>query len=73
MQSDYSFKSKYNCTLSPEYSGDVSNRTALNTAALALSLRNLTVPEAIDWRTMGAVSSIKKQVCLCDYYNNYAV
>uniref|UniRef100_A0A1X7VRP3 Peptidase C1A papain C-terminal domain-containing protein n=1 Tax=Amphimedon queenslandica TaxID=400682 RepID=A0A1X7VRP3_AMPQE len=61
--SDYEFRNNYQCALSPIY------RPLFNcTRKIYQRSKNLTLPQSVDWRSMGAVSSVKSQGYCCSSY-----
>ena len=62
VQSDFEFQQKYSCVKPPDVSYNHTDIFRNKYKKLYQRPQNLTIPENVDWRSMGAVTSVKSQV-----------
>ena len=71
VQSDFEFQQKYSCVKPPDVSYNHTDIFRNKYKKLYQRPQNLTIPENVDWRSMGAVTSVKSQVTFYLYISIY--
>lgn len=65
---DFEFQQKYSCVKPPDVSYNHTDIVRNKYKKLYQRPQNLTIPENVDWRSMGAVTSVKSQGKCCACY-----